>query len=127
MTRRRQKQKSRMDAAERERRVSLLLLRGWIRDVAEIPQDGIPVDPDRLNLGGSYFRPVCFRDQPFICRDCGEACVWEAESQRWYFETFSAPYYEHPVRCRVCRRMERGRVKQARIAAGHEPDTDGKT
>lgn len=125
MTRRKEKQKPRMAASQRERRVSLLLERGWIRDAAEVPPDAIPVDPERINLGGSYFRPVCFRDQPFVCRDCGAACVWQVESQRWYFETFFAPYYEQPVRCRACRRKERERVRQARIAAGHEPAPDG--
>jgi hypothetical protein len=119
MTLRKEKQKQRMAASERERRVSLLLERGWIRDAAEISLDAIPVDPERINLGGSYFRPICFRDQAFVCRDCGTACTWAAESQRWYFETFSAPYYEQPVRCRACRRKERERVRQARITAGH--------
>lgn len=69
MTRRKDKKEKRSSRIDREQRISKLLERGWIRDVAEVPEDAIPVDPDRLNLGGSYHKPVFFRDQHFTCRD----------------------------------------------------------
>ena len=78
-----------------------LIDRGWINQADEIPDDAVPVDPDLINLGGSWHRPIFFSDQPFVCRDCGVSCVWKAVDQQWYFETFHAPYYETANRCRA--------------------------
>ena len=87
MTRRKSKNQYRRIEIFREERLSKLLQRGWIKDPSEVPYDTIPVDPDLINLGGSYHRPTFFRDQSFTCQDCGTFCVWKAEDQRWYFET----------------------------------------
>jgi hypothetical protein len=119
MTRRRSKSDERASERFRHQRICKLIDLGWIRLADEIPEDALPVDPDLINLGGSYHRPIFFSDQPFTCVDCGTNCVWKAESQRWYFEKFHAPYYETAKRCRACRRNERQRKSQARITAGH--------
>jgi hypothetical protein len=99
------------------------LQRGWIKDPSEIPDDAIPVDPDLVSFGSEWSSPPAFfRDQTFICKDCGELCVWAAEDQRWYFETTKAPSCKAAVRCRECRRKERERVREARRQAGHDPE-----
>lgn len=119
MTRRKSRANKRDADNSRHQRICKLIERGWIQTASEIPESALPVDPDRINLGGSYHRPIFFTDQPFVCQDCGTPCVWKAEDQRWYFETMQAPYYETPKRCRPCRRNERIRKNQARIQAGH--------
>ena len=119
MTRRRSKSDQRDAERFRYQRICKLIDRGWIQNADEIRGDALPVDPDLINLGGSYHRPIFFTDQPFSCQDCGTNCVWKAEDQRWYFETFHAPYYETAKRCRACRRRERQRKDQARLRAGH--------
>ncbi|MGI9244003.1 MAG: zinc-ribbon domain containing protein [Verrucomicrobiales bacterium] len=128
MTRRRSKSSQRDAERFRDLRICKLIDRGWIEGADEIPAEALPVDPDLLNLGGSYHRPIFFADQPFTCQDCGTHCVWRAEDQRWYFETFYAPYYAAAKRCRACRRSERQRKTQARIRSGHatgDEEVDG--
>ncbi len=93
---------------------------GWIQKPTEIPLSAIPVDPLRVNLGGSYHRPTYYEDRAFVCRDCGEEQIWKAEDQAWYYETSGAPYYSTGIRCRKCRKAERERKAQARKAAGHD-------
>lgn len=122
MTRRKSRSEQRESYQSRLERIAKLLERGWIHDAGEIPEDALPVDPDQINLGGSYFRPLFFSDQPFICGDCGKAEVWKAADQQWYFEISRAPYYQTAVRCRDCRAKERKRKQAARRSAGHEPE-----
>jgi hypothetical protein len=123
VTRRKFKKEARRAEVFREQRIAKLLSFGWIKDASEIPSDGIPVDPDLVNCGGSWDRPPAFfRDQTFLCKDCGELCTWSAESQRWYYEVIHAPFYQVAVRCRECRRKERERVREARRRAGHDPE-----
>src|SRR6478735_9155830 len=93
VTRRKDKQASHIATASRDLRVKKLIAVGWISSAEEIPSDAIPVDPDRLNLGGSYHRPTYYRAVQFTCADCGTPQCWEAEDQRWYYETSRAPYY----------------------------------
>lgn len=107
-------------AADRSSRIAKLISLGWISHETEIPPDAIPVDPDLINLGGSYFCPRYFREVQFACVDCGVTQCWAAEDQRWYYETTGAPYYSTAVRCRECRRAEQQRKRLARISAGHE-------
>jgi len=120
MTRRSSKQNQYRDAQERANRIAKLIAEGWISDAIEIPSTAIPVDPHRINIGGSYFRPTYFEDIEFVCRDCSIHQVWKAEDQIWYYETSGAPYYSTAVRCRSCRAAERSRKIEARKAAGHE-------
>ncbi|MGJ8726570.1 MAG: zinc-ribbon domain containing protein [Roseibacillus sp.] len=93
---------------------------GWIKDPSEIPDSAVPVNPHRLNLGGSWSRPTFFQNVDFTCRDCGVIQIWLAEDQAWYYESFGAPYYSSAIRCRSCRLAERERKAKARQNAGHE-------
>ena len=120
MTRRRQKSDERKACSSRSERIAKLLKRGWIKDASEIPEDAIPVNPDRPPSGGAYSKPIFYRDAWFTCRDCGILEVWTAESQKWYFEMTGAPYYHAAIRCRNRRTRERERKREARKSAGHE-------
>ena len=120
MTRRSSKQNQYRDASQRADRISKLIAEGWITDASDIPASAIPVDPHRINIGGSYFRPTYFDDVTFVCQDCGIDQVWKAEDQIWYYETSGAPYYSTAIRCRSCRADERTRKLEARKAAGHD-------
>jgi hypothetical protein len=119
MTRRKNKSKRRIFTTVRENRIAKLLSKGWIKDSDEIPKDAIPVDPDLINRGGSWDYPTCFRDQPFVCIDCGCERIWKATDQKWYFEVLHHAFYKTAKRCTACRAIERERKKQARISAGH--------
>jgi hypothetical protein len=122
MTRRSSKQNKFRNAQERAYRIANLIAEGWISDATEIPATAIPVDPHRINVGGSYFRPTYFDDIAFVCRDCGNHQIWKAEDQIWFYETSGAPYYSTAVRCRSCRVAERIRKSEARKAAGHNKE-----
>jgi hypothetical protein len=112
----------------RSQRIGKLIEQGWIRDAAEIPDEAIPVDPDLVNFGGSYQRPIFYSDRTFTCEDCDTYCVWKAEDQRWYFETSRAPFYVTAKRCLDCRRKERRRKHQTRIDSGHiSPSEDAES
>jgi hypothetical protein len=118
VTRRKKKHLNRRAEWDRTARVNKLLAVGWIKSAAEIPSDAIPVDPDRLNVGG-LDRPTHYRDLEFTCRDCGAPQTWKAEDQLWYYETTGAPFFSTAVRCRACRKKEQQRKALARISAGH--------
>lgn len=120
MTRRKDKQINREEGVFRRDRIEKLIKLGWIESAAEIPSDAIPVDPDLVNLGNSYHRPIYYLDQPFTCVGCKVNDVWKAEDQRWYFEFSGAPYYQVAIRCRECRVIEKERKSKARREAGHE-------
>ena len=119
MTRRKAKKLSEEAAAKRQLRIAKLIAAGWISSNAEIPNDAIPVDPDLINLGGSYFRPTHFGAVQFTCIDCGVSETWKAEDQQWYYETSGAPYYATATRCCECRKKEQIRKQTARRTAGH--------
>lgn len=119
MTRRSSRQNQYRDAQERAFRIAKLIAEGWISESTEIPGTAIPVDPHRINLGGSYFRPTYFEDLAFVCQDCGIHQVWKAEDQIWFYESSGAPYYSTAIRCRSCRAAERVKKFNARRAAGH--------
>ena len=120
MTRRSAKQGEYRSSRNRAERIAKLVAEGWIEDASEIPVTAIPVDPHRLNLGGSYHRPTFYEDLEFTCRDCGADQVWRAEDQAWYYESSGAPYYSTAIRCCGCRIKERERIAAARKAAGHD-------
>ena len=103
----------------RKTRIAKLLAAGWIRAESEIPSDAFPVDPDLINLGGSYDRPIFYRDREFTCVDCGKGQRWKVSDQLWYYETTGAPFYSNAIRCRPCRKQQAERNQQARIASGH--------
>lgn len=53
-----------------------------------------------------------YEDLPFTCTDCGAACVWTAERQRWWYEVAGGSQYSTARRGAACRAKERER-KQA--------------
>lgn len=125
MTRRSSKQNQYRDAQERADRIAKLIAEGWISEATEIPPAAIPVDPHRINVGGSYFRPTYFEDMAFMCQDCGSHQIWKAEDQIWFYEKSGTPFYSTAVRCRSCRAAERIRKSEARRAAGHDKKEAG--
>jgi hypothetical protein len=122
MTRRNSKQNLYHNSRQRADRIAKLITEKWINDPIDIPTSAIPVDPHRINLGGSYFRPIYYEDLEFVCRDCGKAQTWKAEDQAWFYETSGAPYYSAAIRCRSCRKAENARKMEARKAAGHDDE-----
>ncbi|MDR2093125.1 MAG: zinc-ribbon domain-containing protein [Azoarcus sp.] len=79
----------------------------------------VPVDPSKLNAGNSWGRPLFvddgyYKDKTFVCRDCGQACVWKAEDQKWWYEEMCGFIYTTAVRCRACRIKERDRKAEIR-------------
>jgi hypothetical protein len=82
----------------------------------------VPVDYTRLMANNSYgpsdfVRRGFYLDIAFTCGDCGVACVWTAEQQRWWYETLGGSQYACAKRCRACRQRERQRKELARQAA----------
>ncbi|MGJ8655821.1 MAG: zinc-ribbon domain containing protein [Akkermansiaceae bacterium] len=121
MTRRKSSNLSRKAATIREERIGKLLRAGWIVDESEVPEDAIPVDPDLVNIGNSYYRPVCYVDRAFKCQDCGSDELWKAEDQQWFYETTGSLFYATAIRCRACRQHEKERKEVDRKIAGHPP------
>jgi hypothetical protein len=85
------------------------------------PPGAAPCDPEALAPYSSYGVPEFVRrgyylDLPFQCRDCGKREVWTAERQQWWYEVAKGPVESGAVRCRDCRRAERGREAEARRA-----------
>ena len=105
--------------AFRAARIAKLIAVGWISSEGDIPRDAIPVDPDLINLGGSYFRPTYFQTVHFMCADCAVSQTWAAKDQQWYYETTGVPCYSAAKRCRECRKKEQNRKHLARMSAGH--------
>ena len=120
MTRRKRKRQPMEALNFRSERIQKLIDRGWIQSASEIPLDVIPVDPEALNLGHSWERPLFYRDLSFQCRDCGVQEIWSAVDQQWYYESAGGYFFNTAVRCRSCRQIERQRKAEARLQAGHD-------
>ena len=119
--RKQSKQRLRKEADERERRIRLLLERGLIQDISEIPDESIPIDLDLVLATNALIPAVCYLDLKFVCSDCGKPEVWTAESQQHYYEILKASPYKRPKRCYDCRQKELARKTQARLDSGHPP------
>jgi Probable zinc-ribbon domain len=113
--------KKKKQLLDREIRIQKLLARGWITSSSDIPADAIPADPDVIVYAWSFDKPCYYRNIAFNCRDCGQAEVWRAEDQQWYYEVVRGLVSRIAVRCLACRRAERARVTEARRRAGHDP------
>jgi len=101
------------------RRVHRLVARAANRVVVPPPGPIVPVDLSKLALNNScglseFAWRGYYVDQPFTCRDCGAACVWTAEQQRWWYETIGGSQEAIAKRCRPCRQRERQRKELAR-------------
>jgi len=91
---------------ERERRVSVLLAQGRIKNAMEIPDDAIPaVTPNSVRL--------FFRDEEITCCECGKKETWKAEDQQWYFEIAHGSVFAKAIRCRACRVEKRSANQQS--------------
>ena len=74
-------------------------------------------------MGNTYSNaPEYYYDVEFNCEDCGVLEIWTAAQQKWWYEEAGGYFFSTAIRCRACRQKEKERVRQARIAAGHESD-----
>jgi Probable zinc-ribbon domain len=53
-------------------------------------------------------------DRPFDCKACGQAQLWTATQQKWWYETAQGDVWTVAVLCKPCRRRERERKDAAR-------------
>jgi hypothetical protein len=67
-----------------------------------------------------YLKAGWYRDEPFICADCGKLEVWTAAQQKWWYEVAKGGILTKATRCRQCRKVDRERrdVHRARSIAG---------
>ena len=87
------------------------------------------MNPEALAPYNSYGSPLFvslgyYLDYPFRCRDCGQAQVWRAAQQKWWFEVAKGQVNSTAVRCRSCRakdRQARG-VAPPRAESGQESE-----
>lgn len=86
-----------------------------------------PVDFDLLaRLNNTYADlPSHYVDRSFNCRDCGEACVWTAKQQKWWYETARGNINSTAVRCQACRSKHRAQVSSS--SQGQGADLLGET
>ena len=86
-----------------------------------------PVDFDLLaRLNNTYADlPSHYVDRSFNCRDCGEACVWTAKQQKWWYEIARGNINSTAVRCLACRRKHRAQVRNS--SQGQGADLLGET
>lgn len=69
----------------------------------------LPADPTKQDFGG-YSPPFqAFWDRTLQCEYCGEPWVFEAEEQRFWYETGGFHVQAYPTGCKPCRRLVRGR------------------
>lgn len=61
-----------------------------------------------------FVRRGYYQDLPFRCKDCGQAEIWTAERQRWWYEVAQGDVWTMATRCRACRERERTRKTEAR-------------
>src|SRR5262245_11581197 len=54
-----------------------------------------------------YLQAGWYRDEPFICVDCGKLEIWTAEQQKWWYEIAKGGVLTTANRCRQCRRAQR--------------------
>lgn len=79
----------------------------------------VGVDRSQLAPDGSYSQPDFVKrgyylDKPFVCQDCGEAQIWTAAQQKWWYEVAKGGVWTTATRCRACRLRERTRRVEAR-------------
>lgn len=75
-----------------------------------LPASGIePADRERLAQHNNTYGPLpeFYADVVFECRDCGEASIWTAKQQKWWYEIALGPIDSRAVRCLPCRRARR--------------------
>ena len=104
---------------DRERRIGLLLERGWIQSPDDIPDDHIPIDLETSTKAELFWPQMTYADIEFECLTCGRLDNWWADQQQEYFEVLRASPHKQPSLCYKCRIEEVRRKEQARKDAGH--------
>jgi|GEM_PF-997083 len=98
-----QKRKITKTVAKREkRRLQRLAEEGRLIDGVEIPRGAVLAD--KSQQAGVGERRLFYVDKPFDCVDCGNAEVWSAQDQKWYYEVAKGSLYATAIRCSDCRR-----------------------
>ena len=65
----------------------------------------VPADHSKLNHINTYGSlPDYYIDQPFACRNCGKWEIWNAMSQKWYYEEAKGHIDAVAVECHDCRK-----------------------
>ncbi|NQZ56097.1 MAG: zinc-ribbon domain containing protein [Lentisphaeraceae bacterium] len=61
----------------------------------------IPVNFERLSEESkrSWTIPSHYTDQTYKCVDCGQECLFLAETQKEWYEIKKRYYWQHPIRC----------------------------
>jgi hypothetical protein len=79
----------------------------------------VVANPANLRPTNSYSTPDFvargfYVDMPFACKACGQAQVWTAAQQKWWYESAKGDVWTIAVLCRPCRLGERKRKSAAR-------------
>jgi hypothetical protein len=77
------------------------------------------VDASSLAPNVSYGTPDFvlrgyYLDVAFTCVDCGKACVWTAERQKWWYEKARGDIWSKATRCAECRAKKRAQRELGR-------------
>jgi hypothetical protein len=117
-TRRKSKQRNRptVYSPSREARVKALLDKGLIHSPADIPLDAIPAALDLQLPCNTYCPKIFYRDDPFLCKDCGKPQIWTAMQQRWWYEQCKGNINSMALYCRECRKKRREQKEAHRLA-----------
>ena len=107
-------------AQDRERRLKLLIDRGWIRSATSIPDDQIPIDVERSTKANLTFPEVSYADLEYTCFRCGKLVTWLADQKQVYYEEKGGDPHKTIFSCFDCHEKEIARIEQARRDAGHK-------
>lgn len=85
---------------ERQRKAALL---------PAMPHAALAADTQLLALihGPSFCHVGYYVDISYSCCDCGAACVWTAQDQKWWCEQLQGNLYAGASRCKDCRARHR--------------------
>lgn len=84
-----------------------------------VPHGALAADVQRLALihGQPFWHPGYYVDASYRCCDCGAACVWTAQDQKWWCEEVQGSLYASASRCKDCRTRHRA-WRQSHCDAG---------
>ena len=74
-----------------------------------MPHAALAADTQLLALihGQSFCHVGYYVDISYSCCDCGAACVWTAQDQKWWCEQVQGSLYASASRCKDCRARHR--------------------